>query len=435
MELDHERAAPVIFTAAGDTPEERENTVEMVHGSPGYNPATNIIAEAIHKDADLTVLDFTAQQVNVRYRIDGLWHPGAPMDRQTGDYMLAVLKQLAGMNYRDRRNKQKGKFETEYLRSKQKFKIVSQGSPAGERVGLYLSYKRPPLDKLEDLGIRKSMIPQIVELMNDMQEKGMFLVSAVPGEGYTACWRAALDSCDRLVRDFFVLEDINAQEPEVINITSETFDSRKGETAMTPLPQLLLREPHVLAFPELTDGKLVDNLIQTTTLNDIPIYLRNPGKNAIDALLRVLALKPKRKELLDLLSGVLCMRLVRRLCEDCRIAYQPHPQLLQKLGLPAGRIEKLYRPFVFKPGMIDEDQNEIQPCTTCTGIGYKGRIGIFELLKMTPELRASATANPQFKSLLAIARNSGHITLQQEAAVVIAQGITSVEELQRMLQA
>ena len=434
MEQDHQTASPVEFTAAGDTPEERDNTVEMVQNSPGFPPATNIIADAIHKDADLTVLDYTPQQVNLRFRIDGLWHPGPPMDRQTGDYMLAVLKQLAGMDYRDRRNRQTGGFGTEYLKSKQKFKIVSQGNQTGERVGLYLSYKRPPLDRLEDLGIRASLVPQIVELMT-MHEKGTFLVTAIPGEGYTTAWRAALDSCDRLVRDFFVIEDVHSQEPEVINIAPETFDSKKGETVMTPMPQLLLREPHVLAVPELPDGKLVNDLVKTSVDNDIPIYLRNPGKNAIDGLLRLLALKPDRKEFMQLLSGVLNMRLVRKLCEDCRIAYQPHPQLIQKLGLPPGRIEQLFRPFVFQPGMVDEEQNEIQPCSTCTGIGYKGRTGIFELLKIDDQIREAAVTKPNFSTLAAIAKANGHISLQQEAAIVIAQGVTSVEELQRMLKA
>ena len=434
MERDNETAAPIKFTAAGDTAEERDQCVEMVSTAPGYNAATNIIAESIHKDADLTILDFTAQQVNVRFRIDGIWHPGQPMDRQTGDYMLAVVKQLAGMDFRERRKKQSGKFDTEYQRAKQSFKVVAQGTQTGERVGLYLSYKKPPLDSLEDLGIRKSMIPQIVQLM-DMKEKGMFLVSAIPGEGYTAAWRGALASCDRLVRDFFVIEDVQEQEPEVINVIPETFDRRKGESAMTPLPQLLLREPDVLAFPTLTNGEFLNQLIETSNQHEIPVYLRNEGKNAIDALLRVLALNPKRKEFLELLTGVLCMRLVRKLCEDCRIAFQPHPQLLQKLGLPAARIEKLYRPFVWKPGLIDEEENEILPCSGCSGIGYRGRIGVFELLSMNSQLKQAAESNPKYNSLMAIAKSNGHISLQQEMAVLIAQGITSVEELQRILQA
>ena len=424
-------ASPVTFAPAGDTP---EDTLAMVEESPGYAPATNIIADAIEKDADLTILDYTQQQVTLRFRIDGLWHPGYPMDRQRGDYMLAVLKQLAGLNYQERRKKQSGEFATEYRRTKQKFKIVSQGSKTGERVGLYLSYKRPPLDSLEDLGIRKSMVPQIVELMN-MHEQGMFLVSAMPGEGYTTSWRAALDSCDRLVRDFFVIEDVNAPEPEVINVTSETFDPNQGETATTKLPQLLLREPDVLAFPEIADGKLLHHLVTLSVTNDIPIYLRNPGKNAIDALLRMLAMTPNRAQFLKLLNGVLCMRLVRKLCPECRLEYRPNPQLLQQLGLPVGRIETLYRPFVFKPGMVDAEENEIEPCENCCGIGYKGRTGIFELLKINDAIREAAATAPSYQSLASIAKANGHISLQQETALVIAQGITGVQELQRMLKA
>ncbi len=432
--MDYTKAEPVIFTAAGETDQEREENVEMVSGSPGFAPATVIVAEAIHKDADLTVLDFTPQQVNIRFRVDGLWHPGVPMDRQTGDYMLAVLKQLAGTDYRDRRSKQKGKFETEYVRQKQKFKIVSQGIPTGERVGLYLDYKRPPLETVEDLGMRKSMVPQLVDLMK-MDSSGWFLVSAVPGEGYTSAWRGALDSCDRLVKDFFVIEEVKKVEPEVINIGSITFDSSKQETALTPLPQLILREPDVLAFPDLPDGKLLESLCDVSIKHDIPMYFRNPGKNAIDALLRMIALGlPQPKKFLDQLSGVLCMRLVRKLCTKCRIEYVPHPQLLQKLGLPQGRIERLYRPFIFKPGMLDENQNEIEPCSNCSGIGYKGRTGIFELLKMTEPLRAAAIKSPNLAALTALAKKNQHISLTQEASVVIAQGVTSVEELQRMLQ-
>lgn len=433
--MDYSQAAPVTFTASGATAEEQDENLSMVKGSPGYAPATAIVAEAIHKDADVTVLDFTPQQVNVRFRIDGLWHPGMPMDRQTGDYMLAVVKQLGGADYRDRRSKQTGKFQTEYLRQKQKFKVVSQGVQTGERVALYLDYKKPPLDSLEDLGMRPSMVPQVVDLMRMDNTSGWFLVSAIPGDGYTTGWRGALDSCDRLVRDFYVIEEAKDVEPEVINVSSVTFDSSKGETALTPLPQLILREPDVLAFPALPNGKMLDGLCDISLKHEIPCYFRHQGKNAIDALLRTIALGlPDPKKFVDGLTGVLCMRLIRKLCTDCRMEYAPHPQLLQKLGLPPGRIERLYRPFVFKPGMVDENQNEIDPCPTCSGIGYKGRTGVFELLKMTDAVKSAAKKSPTMATLVSVAKQERHINLTQEASVLIAKGTTSVEELQRMLQ-
>jgi len=154
--------APVEFTPAGETDEERDAVLEQLTDSQGFPAATTIVAEAIHKDADVTVLDFTQQQVTVRFRVDGMWHPGVPMDRETGDYMLAVLKKLAGANYQERRKKQKGMFATAFLKGKQKFKLISQGTQTGERVALYLDYKRPSFDRLEDCGMRQSMIPQVV---------------------------------------------------------------------------------------------------------------------------------------------------------------------------------------------------------------------------------------------------------------------------------
>ncbi len=140
-----EHGPPIEFTTAGDTPEEQTTNLKIVRPSPGFDPASELCAEAIIKDADVTVLDFSPQQVTVRFQIDGLWHAGTPMDREMGDYMLATLKQLAGVDYRERRERQTGNFASLYLKKKQKFKLVSQGIQTGERVALYLDYKRPPL--------------------------------------------------------------------------------------------------------------------------------------------------------------------------------------------------------------------------------------------------------------------------------------------------
>ncbi len=325
---------PIEFTAAGTTPEEQKTNLKIVQPSPGFEPASELIAEAIIKDATVTVLDYTPQQVNVRFQIDGLWHAGVAMDRETGDYLLATIKQLAGLDYRERRARQEGNFGTMYQKHRQKFRLVSQGIQTGERVALYLDYKRPPLETAAELGMRPSMIKQLSAVLEN-SDLGNLLVTAVPGEGYTAAWRGVLDTCDRLTRDFFVLEEKGKLEPEVINIYPIEFDPAKGETVMSPIPQLLLKEPDVLAFPELPDGDLINQIVELSTTRNIPIFTRIPGKHCIDALLRVLVLKPDAQKFADRMTAVIAMRLVRKLCESCKNWLSTPSQFVAKTGFAA----------------------------------------------------------------------------------------------------
>ncbi len=434
MAHDDDYIPPIQFSPAGATPEDQKETLEIVKPSPGFPAAARLLAESIQKQAVITVLDFTPQQVTVRFQVDGLWHPGASIDRETGDFMLATLKKVAGLNFRERRARQEGVFGTQYLKNKQKVRLVSQGIKIGERVAIYLDWKKPPLDKAEQLGMRHGMIKQIGPILEDPQT-GLVLVTALPGEGYTAAWRGVLDNCDRLTRDYFVIEEKTEVEPEVINIFSIEFDRARNENAMTPIPQLLLKQPDVLAFSELPDAQTINGVVELSTQKNLPIFVRSPGKNALDAVLRLLMLKPNVEPFANRLTAVVAMRLIRKLCEKCRVAYVPHPSLLQKLGIPQGRIAELFKPFVFRPGMLDENEKEIDPCPKCQGIGYKGRTGIFELLIVNDTLREAIIKTPHLGKLAAIAQRAGHISMQQEGIVQVARGLTSIEELQRVLKA
>ncbi len=423
---------PIEFIAAGETPDEKQNNLDLVLPSPGFATFAHMMAEITAKRSVTSVLDFTAAAVNVRFQIDGIWHSMPPIDRETGDYMAATLKQIAGMVYQDRRNRQEGKFEVEFMREKTKFKVVSQGVPTGERIVILADIEKPDTDDLEQCGMRPKMIAQLKEILNG-SDPSLTLTTAMPGEGYTTAWRVTLSAADRLMRDYFVLEEKDHVEEEVVNVSSITYDESAGETPMSPIPKLLLREPHVLAFSELKTGALINEVCDLSTEHSLPILTRIPGKNAIDGLLRFLLLKPDRAKTIDLLQIVVSMRLIRILCKKCRVPFVPNPTLLQQLGIPQGRVRHLYQPFVFQPGMVDEEDEEIEICNQCHGLGYKHQTGIFELLVVDEPFRKAIKKTPRVDQLTAFARSKGHVSIREEGILMVARGMTSLEELQRVL--
>lgn len=424
---------PLEITPAGESVKLQEEAMDAVQPSKGFPSVCRMLVDLIHRESFTTVLDFTPKAVTIRYNMDGVWHAGAPLDRESGDFLLATLKRIAGLDYRERRKRQEGKFTTLYSKVRQTFRVVSQGMQTGERVVIYLDWKRPPMETLEQLGMRASMQKQLGGILSN-SKTGITLVTALPGEGYTSFWRAVLTHCDRLTRDYYVIEEVNQVEPEVINIFSVPFDRSKGEDAMSPIPQLLLRQPDVITFNELPDGKTIDSVVSLSTQHQMPSLIRAPGKHCLDAVLRLVALRPNIEELANRLEAVVAMRLVRKLCETCRIPFRPAPALMQKLQLPPGRIGELYKPNIFKPGTLDENEKEILPCNKCQGVGFRGRTGIFELLTVTDPLRQALVQRTRLDSLMALAESQHHISMQQEGIVLVAKGVTSIDELQRVLK-
>lgn len=422
---------PIEITAAGRDAKEQKANLDRVLPSPGFPTCAHVICDAIEKRADTTVFDFTPQVVNIRYQIDGIWHSMPQMDRETGDFMMAALKQLAGMDYRERRARQQGQFQGLLMKQKYKCRILSQGVKGGERIAMYINIPQPPIDTLEEMGINPKIKEKLMVSLNGNQ--GMVLVSAMPGEGFTATWRATLGACDRLMRDFYVLEEKSNIEPEVINITSKTYDASKGETPFTPMPPLLLLEPNVLAFTDPTSTEVVNQIVDLSEKNYL-VMTRVLGKHCIDALLRFMVYKPNMKKFAEQLQSIICMRIVRKLCEECRIPYTPHPKLMAQLGIPQGRVRHFFKAFEFEPGMLDEDENEIEPCSHCAGIGYRERTGIFEVLQITDTLRKVMCEKPRMDHLVAAAKASHHISMREMGVLAVASGMTSLEELQRVLK-
>ena len=171
--------------------------------------------------------------------------------------------------------------------------------------------------------------------------------------------------------------------------------------------------------------------------NEKQIYTRMVADSAMDGLTRFVSqYRESAKEISQLIGAVLNQKLVRRLCDNCKLGFEPPPQLLKQLGIPAGRVGMLYQPFIPPPIEQQVDENgrpaPITPCHVCGGRGYYGRIAIFELLTPTDLLRATLRKTQDQSQLAQVAKSEGHRGLQAEAVLTVARGLTSLDELKRV---
>ncbi len=418
----YEKGAPVQFTATAGTPVENQADMVAARQSPGYLPAKEVIAEMTRQRADKCMLDYSRDAVTVRFQIDGVWHEADTQDRETGDEMLFVFKKLSHLNPKERRQRQSGRFAVEFEKKKYTAILVSQGTQTGERVILQLIQPAEHFQSLRDLGMREKTEERLKELLSS--DHGFVLFSAPPGGGLSTTTPLALQLLDRYLRDVVAVEDIRSPEPLAENVELFTYDISKGDKPEKLLETVLRREPEVVVVPDLINATIAQMLCNAAEKRLVISTVR--AKEAVEALLRVLLLKVPAAPFANTVQGVLNQRLIRRLCEECRQPYEPAPQLLQKLGIPPGRVEYLYRP----PDPAEQDK----VCERCNGIGYYGRTAIFELLIVDDKIRAVLAKQPKLDVLRKVSRQAGNRNLQQEGIVLVAQGITSVQELSRVLK-
>jgi type II secretory ATPase GspE/PulE/Tfp pilus assembly ATPase PilB-like protein len=423
---EYEKGAQVDLMAIGSA-DERENQANLINArqSPGYLLVKELVADMVDRRSDRAILDYTAQGVAARQHIDGVWHNSDARDRESGDVMLAVMKTLANLSATERRKKQDGKFAAKYNGHSFVCPMSSQGVQTGERVVVQLlGGFQQNFKKYEDLGMRSKLAEQWAALMGN--DKGLLIVSGMPEGGVTTLTDVSLMETDRLLRDFVAIEEVNHREREIENIEVTTYDASKGETPATVLPTLIRKYPNVYVLRDLGDTDAAKLLLNEVRDDDRLVITNVNAKSAPEALLRLLQLKVPHKDFANTVTAVICTRLIRKLCDACKVAYAPTPDLLKKLGIPQGKIEALYR--VPKPEEIEK------PCKECGAIGFKGRAAIFELLEVDDQVREVLLKKPQLELARKAARAAGMRPFQEEGLLLVAKGVTSLAELQRVLK-
>jgi type II secretory ATPase GspE/PulE/Tfp pilus assembly ATPase PilB-like protein len=299
--------------------------------------------------------------------------------------------------------------------------ITSQGTQTGERVILQLEIKKTRFATLDEIGMRTKMQEQVRDIMG--REGGIVLFSAIPAGGLRSTMNVVLRNADRFVREFSAVEDESNRYEPVENIPVTTYKSAEGQAPAAVLTNVFLTEPQVVIVRDLVNAETVEMLVAEVSKPRM-ILSTIRAKDCIEAIYRVLALGVPASDLAPALNGVLCQRLIRKLCDTCKEAYSPTPQVLAQLGIPAGRVQVLYRVPQKREGV----------CPECGGVGYLGRSAVFELLVMDDTMRQTLAANPKPDVFRQVAQKAGLRTIQDEGIVLVAKGVTSLQELMRVLK-
>jgi len=418
----HEKGPPVKLTGKGaETDTENNARLLAARQTEGLLPLREVLADGMQRRATALMLEFTQQNVARRLMIDGVWHNGEPLEREYGDPLIESLKTLCGLNPQDRQSRQKGTFGAEFEKNKYNGTLTTQGTKTGERAMIELVDPKIHFEEVRELGMRPKIEEQMRELFH--LEKGFILFSTMPATGLRTTADVVIRHTDRLTREFVAIEEESTRYEDIENCPVYTYSAAKGETPVTILPKVIRMMPEVIVIRDLVNGETVDSLCDEID-EDRLILSTIRAKDSVEALLRVLALGINAKKFASRVSAVFNQRLVRKLCDDCKEAYAPTPQVLQQLGIPQGRVEAFYRP----------PQEPEEVCETCGGIGYIGRTAVFELLVVGSTLRKVLAAGGKLDAARQAARKDGYRSLQEEGILMVAKGITSLPELMRVLK-
>lgn len=420
----YEEGPPLQISARGgaDDMANQANQI-LARQSPGFVMAREMLSDAMAHRADSVMMDFTQSEVSIRYQVDGVWHQGEARDREGGDMILAVLKKLANLNPEDRRGRQQGEVGANVEKKKYTLKFASQGTQTGERALITIDDGVMKFKKLPDLGMREKLQERLRELLHE--PTGVVLFSAPPAHGLTATFDAAVNSTDRYLRSFLGIEEVHVKEREIENVPFKTYDAKAGESPASILTAVARLYPDVIVCRNLPNKETITGLCDQVGENRMVITSIR-AKDCAEALVRALMLEVSRDLFSQTILAVVNQRLIRKLCDQCKTAYAPQPQVLQQLRIPAGKVEAFYGP----PQQVEPGKE----CQHCGGIGYYGRTAFFELLAVDDGVRQALAETPKLDILRQAARKAGMRTLQEEGLLLVVAGVTSLQELSRILK-
>ncbi len=349
--------------------------------------------------------------LRIRFRIDGVLHEHEVITQpDLAQSMVARVKLAANLHLDEKRDTQDGRIDMEYMDRRLSARVSCIPTLNGERIVMRILDPAKMQIKLDALGM-----PQ--EVMTHWRRSlqvayGMLVVTGPTGSGKTSTLYASLHTLDRIHRNIVTVED-----PVEYEFPDNVMQVQVTEKITFPraLRALLRHDPDVIMIGEIRDRESLQIGIQAALTGHLVLSTLHTN-NAIETLSRMLDMGAEDYLVAATLQCSMAQRLVRTICPDCRVPYQPTPDEIAALQIPKEALPQC-RFFIGKG------------CNNCRGTGYRGRIGIFELLRITPAIREAIVNRASSEAIAQIARKEGFRTMLEDGRDKILRGITTPYEV------
>jgi general secretion pathway protein E len=402
---------------AGDVAEDPATTADvrdLANQPPVVRFVNLLIREAAQAGASDIHLDAAREGLKVRFRVDGVLTDVAGPPRALQAAVLSRLKLLAELDIAERRLPQDGRIRVRLEERELDLRVATAPTHFGESVTLRLLDRGGRPVGLEELGMPAEVFATFQALAR--RPHGILLATGPTGSGKTTTLYAALALRDRTAEKIITVED--PIEYELTGVMQVPVNERAGFTFAAALRSLVRHDPDVMMVGEMRDEETADIAIRAAMTGHL-VFSTLHTNDAAGAVPRLVDLKVPAYLVAATVEAVLAQRLVRKVCPECRKTYKPDPQTVALLAeKPVGGMR------------LDRGTG----CASCRNTGYRGRTGLFELLVFTEELRAAIGRGAERARIREVAAEQGMRTLKQDGWAKVQAGLTTIEEVLRVVQ-
>lgn len=356
----------------------------------------------------------TAQAVRIRFRIDGVLYDQPCESTIMLEQLISCIKVMAHLDIAEKRLPHDGKFQFEYDGRPVDVRVSTFPSEHGENMVLRMLDRAEHMINLQNLGFSESMLAHIVSWID--RQQGFIIVTGPTGSGKTTTLYAALAYLNSPEKHIVTLED--PIEYHLEGITQGHINTEVGFTFERGIRAMLRQDPDIVMVGEMRDQQTAGIAIEAALTGHLVLSTMHTN-DAPGALMRLMDMGIEPFLINAALTGICAQRLARKLCDACKIKRAPTLQEEELLRHYQHSLKHVYD----APG-----------CAACDGRGVKGRIGIFQLMKITEELRALITHNPHIDAVTTQAYADGMEPLFADALTKVKEGVISLNEMLRVVQ-